>query len=258
MSAPTQPGGVKQAYDTFADSYDDFNHGYMYERWTGRLLAKAEEAGLAGDRLLDVGCGTGLSFIPILERGWRATGCDISPSMLDIARGKTDDAATLHVADMRELPVLGEFDLIWSLNDSMNYLLSTEELEATLRGMAANLAPAGIVLFDLNTLTTYRTFFSGERVVEQNNRRFVWDGLMSADGVVPGSINEARFLAEGELGSEHVHRQRHFTEAEVLDAIAAAGLQVVDVFGELDGALHRGMDEETDTKTVYLARPGVS
>ena len=31
---------------------------------------------------------------------------------------------------MRELPVFGEFDLVWSLDDAVNYLLSAEELEA--------------------------------------------------------------------------------------------------------------------------------
>lgn len=67
--------GVRRTYDFFASSYDDFNHAYMNVRWTARLLGRAEAAGLVGDRLLDVGCGTGHSFIPMLDRGWCATGC---------------------------------------------------------------------------------------------------------------------------------------------------------------------------------------
>ena len=30
---------VRLTYDTYAPAYEDFNRGYMYERWTGRLLA---------------------------------------------------------------------------------------------------------------------------------------------------------------------------------------------------------------------------
>jgi SAM-dependent methyltransferase len=245
-------GSARETYDIYASAYDDFNHRYMYERWTGRLLAKAEETGLAGDRLLDVGCGTGLSFIPMLDRGWRVTACDISPAMLELARAKVGNAATLLAADMRVLPLLGQFDLAWAVNDAMNYLLTTEELESALAGMGANLAPKGILMFDVNTLATYRTFFSSELVVEQNGRRMVWQGLMSAAEVAPRSINEARFEVQGEPGSTHVHRQRHFTEEDVNAATAGAGLRPLGVMGELDGDLHPGLDEENHTKAVYL------
>ncbi len=245
---------ARQTYDAFAAAYDDFNHNYMYERWTGRLLALAEDAGLEGDRLLDVGCGTGLSFIPMLARGWRVTACDISPNMLEVARSKVDaGAATLLTADMRELPTLGEFDLAWAVNDAMNYLLTLSELESALRGLAANLASGGFVLFDLNTLATFRTSFCTEFVGEHNGRRFIWSGQMSAAKVEPSSTSEARFEVEGEAGSTHVHIQRHFTESEVTAALAEAGLELARVVGELDGSLHDGLDEEVHTKAVYLA-----
>jgi ubiquinone/menaquinone biosynthesis C-methylase UbiE len=247
---------VRETYDAYASAYDDFNRGYMYARWTGRLLAKAEEAGLEGDRLLDVGCGTGLSFLPMLDRGWRVTACDISPQMLEVARGKAGERATLLVADMRELPDLGEFDLAWAVNDAINYLLSGDELEATLTGMRRNLAPGGIILFDVNTLATYRNFFGREIVVEEKGRRFVWQGELSPDQVSPGVVAEARFDAAGEPDVSHVHRQRHFPEGEILAAMEAAGLQSAGVFGELDGDLHSGLDEDRQTKAVYLCRIG--
>ena len=253
MNEPWPAGdAARETYDAYAAAYDDFNRGYMYERWTGRLLAKAEEAGLRGNRLLDVGCGTGLSFLPMLDRGWQVTACDISPEMLEVARAKVGDRARLLTADMRELPELGEFDLIWAVNDAVNYLLGTEELKAALAGMRRNLAPAGIVLFDLNTVATYRSFFSSEIVVEEKGRSFVWQGQMSPEEVAPGSISEARFEARGEEGSAHVHRQRHFTEQEVVGAVEAAGLRCLGVFGEMDGDLHRGLDEERHTKAVYV------
>lgn len=243
---------ARETHDVFAAAYDDFVGDYMYERWTARLLAKAVEAGAKGNRLLDIGCGTGLSLISMVDRGWQVTGCDVSPLMLEVGRSRVDGCADLVVADMRELPVLGEFDLIWAVNDVFNYLLSIEELEAALGGMRRNLAPGGIALFDVATLATYRSFFSSERVVETEGRSLHWQGQMSSATVLPGSINKARFEASGEPGSAHVHRQRHFTEREVLDSIEAAGLQCVGVHGELDGDLHTDLDEELHTKAVYL------
>jgi len=258
MTAPLDSGSsARDAYEVFSSSYDDFNHGYMYERWTARLLSAAQDAGLRGDRLLDLACGTGLSFIPMLDRGWTVTACDISPAMLELARAKVGSAATLLTADMRQLPRLGEFDLIWAVNDAMNYLLSSEDLEAALVGMRRNLAPGGIVVFDVNTLTAYRRFFSTVHSVEINGRHFAWRGLMSAGEVESGSINEAHFEAEGEEGSSHLHRQRHFSESEVLLAIEAAGLRSVQVMGESDGNLEPGLNEDLHTKAVYLChKPG--
>jgi ubiquinone/menaquinone biosynthesis C-methylase UbiE len=245
---------VKQTYDSYAPAYEDFNHGYMYERWTGRLLEKAEEAGLAGNRLLDIACGTGLSFVTMLDRGWKVTGCDISPAMLEIAEEKFGDRAELFVADMRELPEVGEFDLIWAINDPLNYLLSVEELEATLDGMRRNLAPAGIALFDINTLVTYRTFFSQEVVVNQNGRQLVWKGKLTPEEVTPGVFAEAAFEEVGAEGSSHVHRQRHFSREEVEGALGRVGLKCIALYGEQDGALSPGLDENLHTKAVYLLR----
>ena len=243
---------AQRTYDAFAASYDDFTHQYMYERWTGRLLGKAEEAGLEGKRLLDVGCGTGLSFIAMLDRGFEVTGCDISPQMLEQARAKVGEEATLLVADMRELPVLGEFDLVWAVNDAVNYLLSGEELEAALGGMRKNLAPGGVIVFDVNTLLSYRGFWSGEFAVEHAGKRFTWTGHGSPDGMVSGSVFEARLEGEGEGVEAHVHRQRHFAEPEALAAIEAAGLRSVGVYGELEGELEPELDEERHTKAVYV------
>lgn len=250
----TAGDSVRQTYDAYAPVYDDFNRDYMYGRWTARLLEKAEEAGLGGKRLLDIACGTGLSFIPMLDRGWTVTGCDVSPVMLELAREKVGGRADLLVADMRDLPRLGEFDLIWAVNDPLNYLLDTRELEATLTGMRRNLAPGGVALFDVNTLVTYRTFFSEEIVIEQNGKELVWQGQLSPAEVSPGLMAEARFDAVGESDIAHVHRQRHFSETEMLTALDRAGLDCVGLFGELDGALTPGLDENHHTKAVYLCR----
>jgi SAM-dependent methyltransferase len=245
---------VRETYDAFAPVYDEFNSGYLYEQWTGRLLGKAEAAGMGGKRLLDVACGTGLSSIPMLDRGWTVTGCDISPAMLALAREKVGDRVELLEADMRELPDLGEFDLIWAINDPLNYLLSTEELEATFDGMRRNLAPDGIALFDVNTLVTYRNFFSREIVVEGDGRRLVWSGQQTAAEIAPGMFAEARFDSSGDAAVTHVHRQRHFGELEMLAALDASGLRCVSVFGELEGVLSPGVDENLHTKSIYLCR----
>lgn len=259
-AAAARPGSqwAEQAYEAMAPVYDDFTAHHDYELWLGNLLPKLRRHGLSGYRLLDVGCGTGKSFLPMLERGWEVTACDISPAMLALARAKAGDAVRLSVQDMRKLPDLGEFDLVWALDDAVNYLLSGEELGEALSGMRANLAPGGLLMFDVNCLEAYRTFFAEEQRVERGGRQLVWRGQGCGDAA-PGSIGEARLEVESAPGQEpveaHVHRQRHFPEAEVRELLEAAGLECLDVYGHgFDAVPKQPVDELAHSKAVYIAR----
>jgi len=251
-------------YEAFAPAYDEFTAHYDHELWLGNFLPKLEAHGLRRGGLLDVGCGTGKGFLPMIERGWEVTACDISPSMLALAKEKAGDSARLSVADMRDLPLYGQFDLVVALDDAVNYLLDSAELESALGGLARNLGPGGLLMFDLNTLRSYRTFFAETMVVERGGWRMTWRGQAAAD-TPPGSICESRLQIErtdlspndATLGnaSPHVHRQRHFPAEEVLTLLAASGLECLDVFGHgADAIPQQPLDERIHQKAVFVAR----
>jgi SAM-dependent methyltransferase len=252
---------AQRTYEAMAPVYDDFTAHHEYDLWIADLLKLLERRDLQGKRLLDVGCGTGKSFLEMLPRDWEVTACDISSAMLERAREKVGERVKFAVADMLELPEFGEFDLVWALDDAVNYLLSPEELERALTRMRANLAPTGLLLFDVNALPAYRTFFAGTEIVERGERRLVWRGLAAPD-VAPGSICESRLEILPEEGEPVdaeapvlVHRQRHFPEEEVVAALRGAGLECLDVYGHgLDGIPRQPLDESTHTKAIYVAR----
>ncbi len=59
----------------------------MLSRVSRRFLASLEGIGLAGNTVLDVGCGTGGLAVEVLRRGAsEATGIDLSPGSIDLAR----------------------------------------------------------------------------------------------------------------------------------------------------------------------------
>jgi SAM-dependent methyltransferase len=256
------PRWAEVAYEAIAPVYDEFTAHHNYDLWLGQLLPKLEKHGIPGHRLLDVACGTGKSFLPMLEKGWEVTACDVSPKMVAIAREKVGDRVKLAVADMRELPVFGEFDVVFCLDDAVNYLLSTEELERALSGMRSNLGSGGLLMFDVNTMEAYRNFFAEEVVLERDGRRLIWKGLTSPDAP-PGSIAEASFEVESsETGKTEIepelHRERHFPEAEVRAALEAAGLECLDVYGHHHDAIpQQPLDEIAHAKGVYIARAAI-
>jgi SAM-dependent methyltransferase len=250
---------VEIAYESIAPVYDQFTAHHDYELWLTNLLPKVEAHGLRRGRLLDVACGTGKSFIPMLGRGWEVTGCDLSPGMIEIARSKVGADAELVVADMRELPKLGEFDLVMCPGDALNYLLTEEELEAALRGMATNLKPDGLLLFDADTINAHRTFWAETTVVEEGGMRLIWRGLTDPE-VEPGSFAEARFevepLAEDAPRVEpQLHRQRHFPVDTILATLERSDLECLDVWGHhYDAVPYQPLDEHAHIKGVYIAR----
>lgn len=257
LETPQWSHQAEVAYDAIAPFYDDFTAHHDYDSWLASILAKLEENGLSGNRVLDVACGTGKSLLPMVRRGWAVTGCDISTEMVAIAAGKVGEEVDLRVADMRDLPALGEFDLVLAIGDAVNYLLDEAGLVAAFNCIERSLAPDGRLVFDANTLYTYRTFFAAEVVVERDDHRLVWRGR-TAPNAVPGTTAEATFEVEPAdparpLIGPDLHRERHFTAAELEAALASADLRALAVYGhEADGVMHQPPDEERDVKSVYI------
>jgi hypothetical protein len=117
-----------------------------------------------------------------------------------------------------------------------------------------------VLVFDLNTLSTYRTTFSRDMTLDGEGVFLVWRGGC-AGAERPGCLAELTVEAFAEAGDglyERVitrHVQRHHARPEVEGALAEAGLRAVAVFGQLpDGSLDPRPCEERHHKLVYFAQ----
>jgi phosphatidylethanolamine/phosphatidyl-N-methylethanolamine N-methyltransferase len=77
---------VERVYGVLARVYDDF---FDWALGPGRRRAVSRLPIAPGDRVLEIGVGTGLS-LPLYPEGCRVTGIDISDAMLDRARERLD------------------------------------------------------------------------------------------------------------------------------------------------------------------------
>ncbi len=253
LSAPSEA-----PYDQLASAYDLITAGYGHERWLAEIERLASIHGMSGRRMLDVACGTGKSFLPMLSRGYQVTACDISAQMAARAGAKADGRADVHVADMRTLPRLGSFDLVTCLDDAINHLLEPEEVTASLAGMQANLASGGVVVFDVNTFAAYENV--ADWTTEDERQLVVWRGagvaLASPGGRAEVVVELFTRTADG-LWERTTARQghRHYPVDEVRLLAERAGLEVVGEYGQRPGVVvEPSIDEERDHKAIFVAR----
>jgi SAM-dependent methyltransferase len=247
-------GSARAEYAALAAIYDAFNAENDYEMWLGELLPKLEPHGLTTGRLLDVGCGTGMAFEPMLRRGWDIVGCDLSPEMIAQARRKHGDEVELHIADMRELPVFGQFDLVLALNGMFQHLDEPSELEAAFAGMRANLAPGGLVVFDVDSLPLFQALFGSGRETFKGEGRWCWIG--ETDRIESEGAFTGRIVGPG-IEPIPLHARHHST-ARILSALQAARLRPVTTLGHREEPgkilLTTPADEERDFKVIHVAR----
>jgi SAM-dependent methyltransferase len=249
------------AYERLAPFYDRFTHNFGHDPWLANIEAISLRHGLRGRRVLDVGCGTGKSFLPMLERGYEVTACDLSPAMVEQARELAGLDAEVVVADARALPVLGRFDLVTCIDDALNYLLSDDELRMAFEGVARNLRPGGLFAFDVNTLSGYRKYFLIDSAMEVDGTFFCWRGEAQPGDIAPGATLSAVievFSSDGDyLWQRHSsrHVQRHHPPEVVERLLRDTGFELVERRGQITGAqMDPGGDEDFHMKLDYFAR----
>ena len=259
MTALTEP--TARAYDVVAPAYDLLTTGYAYGRGCGRSTGSRASTACAGRRALDVACGTGKSLEALLDLGLRGGrvrrlaghGRRRPPPSWPGAPGCSSPTCAA-------CPALGGFDLVTCLDDALNHLPTPELVTAALRAMGANLAPGGLLAFDVNTFGAYRD--AGDLIVEDGERIVLWHGGPARLDAPGGRAEVAMDVLQPRRRRPVAARQRLVGPLALparLDPGARAarpGSEVVAVRGQLDrrAYLKPDADEDRHRKAVFLAR----
>lgn len=106
----------------------------------------------AGDRVLDLACGSGIHACRLAARGLDVVGVDIAPSLVNHnrqqARAQGLTTVRFEQGDMRQLAYQEAFDALLLLSGSFGFFDDATNLEV-LRRMARALRPGGQVVIDV-------------------------------------------------------------------------------------------------------------
>ena len=107
-----------------------------------------------GSKVLDLCCGSGHVTKELIARGYEVTGVDSSAALIEIARAELP-GADLRVQDARSLKLANCYDAALSTFDSLNHILSIEELKDVFSQIYGRLRDGGLFVFDMNLEEAY-------------------------------------------------------------------------------------------------------
>ncbi len=142
---------MSSPYDQIADYYDLVHADVTVD--IPFYVGLAQDFAL--DRtILELGCGSGRTLVPLAAAGLQVVGLDHSRAMLDRARQRLQaeaslDRATLVQGDMADLNLGRSFTLIIVPLHTWMHLTTTEAQLASLRCIEQHLQPGGHLIIDL-------------------------------------------------------------------------------------------------------------
>jgi ubiquinone/menaquinone biosynthesis C-methylase UbiE len=121
------------------------------------LYEVAEFRKHSGEKVLEIGCGTGSDLLQFAKHGALATGIDLTAKHVDLARKRVGNLATVYQADARHLPFEdGSFDCVYS----HGVLHHSDEPQQIVREMFRVLRPGGRINVHVYSLWSYFTLWS--------------------------------------------------------------------------------------------------
>lgn len=170
---------TRRFYDTQAATYTDSNYGDVSEEYPANAIRLEHVLGIlkraGAKRVLDIGCGSGLPLLRMLESGFDAVGFDFSPRMVEESRqllreqGQSPDRVTQGDIERLETFPGSGFDAAVALGVFPHVL----DESRTLSNITQALRPGGLMvaefrnaLFSAFTLNRYSYDFYREAFLE--------------------------------------------------------------------------------------------
>ena len=249
-------------YDAIAHIYDKINKDINYSEWAdfcesafSRYLKERPEI------VLDLACGTGSMTVELAKRGYDMIGVDLSEDMLNEAYSRSIGLGVLYLCqDMRSFELYGTVGAALCCLDSMNYLLTEEDLALCFSTIHNYLDPDGLLLFDVNTPYKFQNVYADNAYILEDEIDYGEDKPALVFCGWQNSFDEKSGICdfyltvfdEAEDGSytrrdEH-QRERCYSLDIIKENLERSGFEFLGCFGGFDFS-----EPQEDTERWYIA-----
>jgi len=192
--------------------------------------------GVKDGAVLDLCCGPGRHVCVLARKGFRVTGVDLTPFLLDKAkeRGRAAgvDVEWIH-EDMRSFVRSNGYDLVLSMFTSFGYFDDKEEDLKVLHNIHESLKPAGVCVVDVMgkeriakilAATTSERYPDGALLVQRHEIFDDWS-----------RIRNEWILIKDDQATSFTFHHTVYSGQELKDRLLQVGFAKVRLFGNLDG-----------------------
>jgi SAM-dependent methyltransferase len=207
-------------------------------------------AGLPRQRILDLGCGTGLLCNAYAAKNHDVTGVDPSPAMLEVGRQKPHGKAIEWVQSFAQTYQSNKlFDLIIMTGHAFQVLLEDVDVLATFAVMRKHIKPSGFVVFESRNPAidwardwNYDMAFElpGGVVYESRRFRSMENGRMTFE--LRYQFSDDTLVSASEL--------RFLSQKDIEERLVTSGLRVDKVLGDWDA---KPFDEKSSHEMIFFA-----
>lgn len=230
-----------EAYTSFASVYDRFMDETPYGVWCENIVRELTAHDIKDGLVLELGCGTGCMTELLAQKGYDMIGIDLSDEMLNIAQDKKNLSGhdILYInQDMREFELYGTVRAIISICDSVNYLITDEDVISCFLLVNNYLDMDGIFMFDFNTKYKYQQIGDATIAENRDDCSFIWENYYCPESCI-NEYDLTIFVRNNEVsenGQElflrftEEHLQRGYTLDEMKRFIEMSGLRFLKAY----------------------------
>lgn len=214
-----------------AQHYEDLMDGVPYSMWVSYLELLWTKLGAKPSDVLEVCCGTGTLCRLLSHKGYRLTGIDLSPQMIEEATKKAiseNCQIEFSCQNAAHLELPWRFDAAFSFFDSLNYITQPEMCESAIQRVGKHLKPGAPFVFDLNTAYAFeQRMFDQADLSPDRKVRYRWES--EYDRATRICRVQMRFWADGTT-FEEVHEQRAHSMDEVRAWMESGGFDALEFY----------------------------
>lgn len=240
-------------YTDFASIYDILMNHIPYDKWADYIDNILKRHGTTNGLVLELGCGTGTMTRKMAAKGYDMIGIDLSEEMLSIARQRSsgkEDGILYLCQDMRAFELYGTVAAVFCVCDSINYMLSSDDLSKVFQLVANYLDPGGLFIFDMDTEYLYEEILGDNAsIMNDEAGSVIWENNFYSEDMI-NEVNLTLFLKQ-ENSLYRKHEETHVRRAYDVDTIKrlleGAGLDMLGAYHELTSE-----EPRPDSERIYI------